>query len=113
MMALDPMYRGCDWVGTFTADPTDGQTNADVTTYLTGASVEAEVVNEADQEMIGATAVVLDAGARTILVSVTDVKTAAAPIGNFRWKIVVVTSGGDRFPLPVEDRQRVRDFGSP
>jgi hypothetical protein len=101
-MSFDPIVRGTDWVGTVRVAPTDGQTNADVTTSLTGATITCELWFAAASVVTGSGAV-LDADDREITLILTDVETAAlASLGNHQIKGLITESGSEIRAVAIE-----------
>ena len=107
-MALDPIVNGATWRGVITVEPTSGQTNADVTTALTSATVTALIVDPAG------TTVVTSAANRTVTITISTANTALLTAGAvYAWKVLVVTTTPETFPLAVPGRPIVRATATP
>jgi hypothetical protein len=113
-MALDPIVNGATWRGVITVEPTSGQTNADVTTALTSASITALIVDPAGTTVVTASGVVTSAGNRTVTITVSSVQSATLTAGAvYAWKVLVVTTTPETFPLAVPGRPIVRATATP
>jgi hypothetical protein len=113
-MALDPIVNGTTWRGVITVEPTSGQTNADVTTALTSATITALIVDPSGTTVVTASAVVTSAANRTVTITISTVNTALLTAGAvYAWKVLVVTTTPETFPLAVPGRPIVRATATP
>lgn len=97
---LDPIVKGCDWVGQIELTPSDGQTEADVVTDLTDATVSAKLTDRDGVLVLASTfAVVGSAPLRLIVISFTDTQTATLAARRHYWDIRVTTDAGDVLPV--------------
>lgn len=113
-MALDPIVNGATWRGVITVEPTSGQANADVTTALTGAAVTALIIDPAGTTVVTATGVVTSAANRTVTITISTANTALLTAGAvYAWKVFVVTTTPETFPLAIPGRPVVRATATP
>jgi hypothetical protein len=93
---------------TVTVEPANvGQTNADVTTALTGASVTALVKDPAGTTLLTLTGSVLSASDRTVLLTATAAQTAGLTPQIARWHATYTTTGAEVYPISVHGRPRI------
>jgi hypothetical protein len=113
-MALDPIVNGATWRGVITVEPTGGQTNADVTTALTSATITALIIDPAGSTVVTASGVVTSAANRTVTITVSSIQSATLTAGAvYAWKVLVVTTTPETFPLAVPGRPIVRATATP
>jgi hypothetical protein len=113
-MALDPIVNGATWRGVITVEPTSGQTNSDVTTALTSATITALIVDPAGTTVVTASGVVTSAANRTVTITVSSVQSATLTSGAvYAWKVLVVTTTPETFPLAVPGRPIVKSTATP
>lgn len=113
-MALDPIVNGATWRGVITVEPTSGQTNADVTTALTGATITALIIDPAGTTVVTATGTVTSAANRTVTITISAVNSALLTAGAvYAWKVLVVTTTPETFPLAVPGRPIVKATATP
>lgn len=105
-MALDSIVVGADWTALITVAPTDGESNSDVTSYLTGATVTA-LLTTGGTTAATASGAVASAANRTVRLTLTDTQTSGLTQGVHRWNVTVTTSGGLVYPLDVGDTRVV------
>jgi len=113
-MALDPIVNGATWRGVITVEPTSGQTNSDVTTALTSATITALIVDPSGTTVVTASGVVTSAANRTVTITVSSVQSATLTAGAvYAWKVLVVTTTPETFPLAVPGRPIVKSTATP
>lgn len=113
-MALDPIVTGATWRGLITVTPTDGQSNSDVTTALTGASVSALIIDPAGSTVVTATAAVVSAANRTVSITISSAQSATlTPNAVYSWKVLISTTTPEIFPLAVPGRPVVKATATP
>ena len=113
-MALDPIVTGATWRALITVAPTDGQSNSDVTTVLTGASVSALIIDPAGSTVVTATGSVASAANRTVLISITSAQSATlTPNAVYSWKVLVTSTVPETFPLAIPGRPVVKATATP
>ncbi len=107
-MALDPIVIGCDWSAVILVVPTDGRTEADVTTDLTGSSVAAILRDAAGTSVAVGSGSVLSAAERKITLALSSSASGVlSPTESCAWD-VRVTNGSRILPVTVFDRVDVQ-----
>lgn len=98
-MAWDDIRIGYTWRATVLVDPTDGETNADVTTALTAATPYIKLLTAAGVEELTATSGTVSAADRTLTFELDTTATGALDAGQYRAVVYVITSGSDKFAV--------------
>lgn len=113
-MALDPIVTGATWRALITVTPTDGQSNADVSTVLDGASVSARILLPDNTAAVTMTGTVVSHNQRTVQISMTSVQTATlVPNGVYLWDVKVTSTVPETFPLAIPGRPVVKATATP
>lgn len=100
---LDKITKGYTWRCEVLVSPTDGDTNSDVVTALTGGTPYIKLLDTAGAEELAETAGTLDASTRTLVYTLATATTGALTVGQYR-AVLYVVNGSDKWKVgPTSD----------
>lgn len=107
---MDLIVKGCDWSADLTVGPGANETNDDVVTQLTGATVTAALRWRGGLQATTPTASVQSASNRIVRVTFTAAQTAQLAVRqDYRLDLRVTTSAAKTYPIEVLETVRVID----